>query len=130
MSTPSDSLFRVFFNYLNSCLLFSFCQAQSPPDPSKVSLEGRKPLVLLPRSKPIGETGGAAASAPADEEEKKSSIFGTGKPRDVNRPEIRELEERLEHTLAVSSRDQPEPRARTDSNTSSIKSGASSAAKK
>ena len=31
-----------------------------------------------------------------------SSIFGTGKPRDINNPEIRKLEERLEKVLAVS----------------------------
>ena len=30
-----------------------------------------------------------------------SSIFGAGKPRDINNPEIRKLEERLEKTLAI-----------------------------
>ena len=68
---------------------------------------------------------------------KKSSIFGTGKPRDINKPEIRELEERLEQLTTItrqtssssagglpSSEDinKVSPRIRTNSNTSSNKS--------
>ena len=41
--------------------------------------------------------------ANVDSVSKNASIFGTGKPRDINKPEIRELEERLEKTLAIAS---------------------------
>ena len=50
-------------------------------------------LVLLPRSKPL-EVEDASA--------KNASIFGTGKPRDINKPEIKQLEERLDQTLVIS----------------------------
>jgi septal ring factor EnvC (AmiA/AmiB activator) len=57
-------------------------------------LEGRKPIKLLPRS----------VDTPTNENtEKNSSIFGSGKPRDINQPEIKQLEERLEQTI-ISSR--------------------------
>ena len=55
--------------------------------------EGRKPLTLLPRSLPLSQSIEPPSS---------SSIFGTGKPRDVNRPEIKQLEERLEQSLVLS----------------------------
>jgi hypothetical protein len=58
-----------------------------------VAPEGRPKLNLLPRSIP------AEVSKDGN---KDSSIFGSGKPRDINKPEIKELEERLEHTLAIS----------------------------
>merc|ERR1712127_404873 len=62
-----------------------------------VAPEGRPKLLLLPRSVP------ATASANVGEDASKaSSIFGSGKARDINKPEIKELEERLEHSLAVS----------------------------
>jgi len=38
-------------------------------------------------------------------------IFGSGKPRDVNKPEIKELEERLEHNLAISKKQAAEAAA-------------------
>jgi hypothetical protein len=47
-------------------------------------------LVLLPRTKPIEENVPAATN---------SSIFGTGKPRDINKPEIKQLEERLDQLV-------------------------------
>ena len=50
-------------------------------------------LVLLPRSIPIEENTPVATN---------SSIFGTGRPRDITKPEIKQLEERLEQTLVVS----------------------------
>lgn len=58
-----------------------------------VAAEGRPKLNLLPRTKKSEDTDGAAQA---------SSIFGSGKPRDINKPEIKELEERLEHNLAIS----------------------------
>jgi len=58
-----------------------------------VAPEGRPKLNLLPRSIP---------AEVSKDENKDSSIFGSGKPRDINKPEIKELEERLEHTLAIS----------------------------
>ena len=60
-----------------------------------MSTEGRKPLLLLPRTVASTETASEAAA-------KNSSIFGTGKPRDVNKPEIKQLEERLEQNLTIS----------------------------
>lgn len=59
-----------------------------------VAPEGRPKLLLLPRSVP--------ANTYDANESKSSSIFGSGKARDINKPEIKELEERLEQTLAVS----------------------------
>ena len=50
----------------------------------------------MPRTAPKTDATDELASS-----SKASSIFGTGKPRDINKPEIKELEERLEHTLAI-----------------------------
>lgn len=76
-----------------------------PPPPST---EGRKPLNLLPRTKP-------AEPAPSDQDlGKNASIFGTGKPRDINKPEIKELEERLEKTLILSRQQQQQLQASAD----------------
>ena len=61
-----------------------------------MSTEGRKPLNLLPRSVPATEASNNEGVS------KSSSIFGTGKPRDINKPEIKQLEERLEQTLTIS----------------------------
>ena len=61
-----------------------------------VAPAGRKPLLLLPRTVPSNQVG------EIDETTKPASIFGVGKPRDINKPEIKELEERLEHSLAIS----------------------------
>lgn len=68
-----------------------------------VAPEGRPKLNLLPRTVPtqVGET---STEAP-------SSIFGSGKARDVNKPEIKELEERLEHNLAISKKQAAEAAA-------------------
>ena len=87
------------------------------------STEGRKPLLLLPRSVPLSSDAS---------EIKNPSIFGTGKPRDVNRPEIKELEERLEQTLSLNTQLEQEEmngsfssdsqRPRTISTTSSSRS--------
>jgi hypothetical protein len=68
-----------------------------PPPPST---EGRKPLNLLPRTKPADPVTSDLDSS------KNASIFGTGKPRDINKPEIKELEERLEKTLILSRQQQ------------------------
>jgi len=102
--------------------------------PAKPNLEGRKPLVLLPRSKPVG------TEETVPDQSKNSSIFGTGKARDINRPDIKELEERLEQLTTVNRQSSASggtppgvsisedggpvetTRLRTDSNTSSIKS--------
>jgi hypothetical protein len=102
--------------------------------PAKPNLEGRKPLVLLPRSKPVGPEESVL------DQSKNSSIFGTGKARDINRPDIKELEERLEQLTTVNRQSSASggtppgvsisedggpvetTRLRTDSNTSSIKS--------
>ena len=54
--------------------------------------EARKPIKLLPRSLPVVKS----------EATYNTSIFGTGKPRDINNPEIRKLEERVEKTLTIS----------------------------
>ena len=69
-----------------SCLSFYFGDVDT-------SGEQRKPLVLLPRTVPKD------ANDPSGTASKASSIFGTGKPRDITKPEIKELEERLEQTL-------------------------------
>lgn len=61
-----------------------------------VAPEGRPKLKLLPR------TVAATASQAESDDSKPSSIFGSGKPRDINKPEMKELEERLEHSLAIS----------------------------
>lgn len=68
-----------------------------------VAPEGRPKLNLLPRTVPtqVGETSAEASS----------SIFGSGKARDVNKPEIKELEERLEHNLAISKKQAAEAAA-------------------
>lgn len=58
-----------------------------------VAPEGRPKLNLLPRTVPTSQIGEVSAS---------SSIFGSGKARDINKPEIKELEDRLEHSLAIS----------------------------
>lgn len=58
--------------------------------------EGRKPLLLLPRTVPLNQTNDNEIAS------KNQSIFGSGKPRDVNKPEIKQLEERLEQTLTLS----------------------------
>lgn len=60
--------------------------------------EARKPIKLLPRSLPPP----TASASNSTEIPYNSSIFGTGKPRDINNPEIRKLEERLEKVLSVS----------------------------
>jgi RNA recognition motif-containing protein len=60
--------------------------------------EARKPIKLLPRSLPPT----TASASNSTEIPYNSSIFGTGKPRDINNPEIRKLEERLEKVLKVS----------------------------
>ncbi len=59
--------------------------------------EGRKPLMLLPRSSDRTQS----FEHSAEKTSKSVSIFGTGRPRDVNKPEIRELEERLEQSLTL-----------------------------
>lgn len=61
-----------------------------------VAPEGRPKLNLLPRSIPT------EVSKVSPSESNNASIFGSGKPRDINKPEIKELEERLEHSLAIS----------------------------
>lgn len=48
-------------------------------------------MLLLPRTVPVSSESVAS-----------SSIFGSGKPRDINKPELKELEERLEQTLVLS----------------------------
>ncbi len=42
------------------------------------------------------------STSPENSTSTASSIFGTGKPRDINKPEIKELEERLEQSLVLS----------------------------
>ncbi len=59
--------------------------------------EGRKPLMLLPRSSDKTQSFEQAV----EKTSKSVSIFGTGRPRDVNKPEIRQLEERLEQSLSL-----------------------------
>ena len=89
--------------------------------------EGRKPLVLLPRSIPINNE--------LNDTVKSTNIFGTGKPRDITKPEIKQLEEKVEHTLVLSrqqssidegnranSKLSNNERLRTSSNTSSTNS--------
>ncbi|RNA29632.1 eukaryotic translation initiation factor 4H isoform X2 [Brachionus plicatilis] len=72
------------------------------------SLENRKRLVLLPRSIPFK----------CEETNINPSIFGTGKPRDVTRPEIKQLEERLDQVLTLKINQDAQSRARTQSSTS------------
>ena len=67
-----------------------------------VSLEGRPQLKLLPRSVP------GTQSTELESSSKASSIFGTGKARDINKPEIKQLEERLEQTLILSKKQSDE----------------------
>jgi hypothetical protein len=61
------------------------------PSNNTESGEGRRPIKLLPRTLPV-----ASAETPYN-----TSIFGSGKARDVTNPEMRKLEERLEKTLKV-----------------------------
>jgi hypothetical protein len=72
--------------------------------------EMRKPLKLLPRTLPIDSSTTVhhhpssqshATANTLPQQTTTSSIFGAGKPRDINNPEIRKLEERLEKTLAI-----------------------------
>ena len=72
-----------------------------------VSLEGRPQLKLLPRTVPV------SVNAPVEPEgsSKASSIFGTGKARDITKPEIKELEERLEQSLILSKKQAEEAAA-------------------
>jgi hypothetical protein len=51
---------------------------------------------LLPRTKPSNQEVLDSTTS------KNSSIFGTGKPRDITKPEIKQLEERLEKSLILS----------------------------
>lgn len=82
--------------------------ASSPPSTTDSTTEGgRRPIIkLLPRTVPTS----ANAELPYN-----SSIFGTGKPRDLNNPEIRKLEERLEKTLSVTT-----PAVASSSTTSAV----------
>lgn len=61
----------------------------------KEDSENRKRLVLLPRSIPLK----------LEEININPSIFGTGKPRDVTRPDIKQLEERLDQVTLKSYQD-------------------------
>ncbi len=79
--------------------------------------EGRKPLLLLPRSIPSTQVG------EANESTKPSSIFGTGKPRDINKPEIKQLEERLEQTLSISKQKVPSASSENTSANNSANAG-------
>ena len=95
---------RLFCNFFKKTLLIwnnLFIQA------TPVSLEGRPQLKLLPRTVPV------AANVPAEPEgsSKASSIFGTGKARDITKPEIKELEERLEQSLILSKKQAEEAAA-------------------
>jgi RNA recognition motif-containing protein len=67
----------------------SISEDQTIPAPNS---EGRPKLQLMPRTKPVE----------APDTSKNPSIFGYGKPRDVTKPEIKELEERLEHSIILS----------------------------
>jgi hypothetical protein len=92
---------------------------QQPTSPGGSSAESRRPLVLLPRSKPVSETESQVS-------DKNKSIFGTGKPRDINKPEIKELEERLEQTI-IHNR-QPPPQATPTTSTNEEQASLSSSA--
>jgi hypothetical protein len=59
--------------------------------------EQRKPLVLLPRTLPTNSTLDPSQQTSS----KATSIFGTGKPRDITKPEIKQLEEKVEKILTL-----------------------------
>jgi hypothetical protein len=61
--------------------------------------EQRKPLVLLPRTLPTNTNVESQQTST-----KTTSIFGTGKPRDITKPEIKQLEEKVEKILTLQSK--------------------------
>ena len=60
--------------------------------------ERRKPIKLLPRSIPIERNILKEAKSSRD-----ICIFGTGKPRDINDPEIRRYDEYIENKIVLQS---------------------------